>query len=154
MYILCPNSKFAILCASIVLLVAGCSGKENLAPVDIEEQAFEDLRTDIREVIDDPARETEAIRLVDALEEDLSILRSSITERKSIARELNANYDTTRVEFEAFLARMEAEVRDNRQQVSKTYQAFLATVTVEERSAIAKTHTNAMNTAIKTIQAI
>jgi hypothetical protein len=49
---------------------------------------------------------------------------------------------------------MEAEVRDNRQQVSKTYQAFLATVTVEERSAIAKTHTNAMNTAIKTIQAI
>jgi hypothetical protein len=69
-------------------------------------------------------------------------------------RELNANYDTTRAEFEALLAKIEAEVRDNRQRVSKTHQELLANVTPEERSAIAKTHTKAMNTAIQTIQSI
>ena len=133
---------------------AGCAGNDEVAPVDVEKQAFEDLRTDIREAIDDPAREAETIRLVGVLEIDLAALRSSVTARKNRARELNANYDATRAEFEAFLAEIEAAVRDNRQRVSKTHQALLATVTAEERSVIAKTHTKAMNTAIKTIQSI
>ena len=143
----------ALLCIAVASLFVACA-KDDVTPVDEEKQAFEDLRAEIVEAITDPAREAETIRLVGALEEDLAILRSSIAERKAAARELNANYDTTRAEFEAFLARMEAEVRDNRQQVSKTHQVFLANVTPEERSAIAKTHTKAMNAAIKTIQAI
>ncbi len=133
---------------------AGCAGKDEIAPVDVEKQAFEDVRTEIREAIDDPAREAETIRLVGVLEQDLAALRSSVTARKARARELNANYDATRAEFEAFHAKMETEVRDNRLRVSKTHQALLATVTAEERSAIAKTHTKAMNAAVKTIQSI
>ncbi len=143
----------ALLCIGIASLVVACA-KDDVAPADVEKQAFEDLLTDIREAITDPAREAETIRLVGVLEEDLAALRSSITARKARARELNANYDTPRAEFEAFLAKIEAEVRDNRQQVSKTHQALLANVTPEERSAIAKTHTKAMNTAIQTIQSI
>ena len=143
----------ALLCIVIASLVVACA-KDDVAPADVEKQAFEDLRTDIREAITDPARETEAIRLVGVLEEDLAALRSSIAARKARARELNANYDTPRAEFEAFLAKLEADVRANRQRVSKTHQAFLINVTPEERSAIAKTHTNAMNSAIQTIQAI
>jgi hypothetical protein len=134
-------------------MFAACA-KDDVAPVDVEKQAFEDLREEIREAIDDPAREAEAIRLVGVLEEDLAALRSSITSRKTRAKELNANYDTSRSDFESFLAKIEAEVRDNRQQVTKTQQALLANVTIEERSAIAKTHTKAMNAAIKTIQSI
>ena len=143
----------ALLCIVIASLVVACA-KDDVAPADVEKQAFEDLRTEIREAITDAAREAEAIRLVGVLEEDLAALRSSITARKARARELNASYDTPRAEFEAFLAKIEAEVRDNQQQVSKTHQALLANVTPEERSAIAKTHTKAMNTAIQTIQSI
>ena len=143
----------ALLCIVIASLVVACA-KDDVAPADVEKQAFEDLRTEIREAITDAAREAEAIRLVGVLEEDLAALRSSITARKAGTRELNANYDTPRAEFEAYLAKMEAEVRDNRQRVSKTHQAFFAGVTPEERSAIAKTHTKAMNTAIQTIQSI
>jgi hypothetical protein len=142
-----------LLCVAIASLVVACA-KDEVAPVDVEKQAFEDLRTNIREAITDPARETETIRLVGVLEEDLAALRTNIAARKIKVRELNANYDTTRGEFEAVLAEIEAEVRDNRQRVSKTHQALLANVTPEERSAIAKTHTKAMNTAIQTIQSI
>ena len=99
----------------------------------MEKQAFEDLRTNIREAITDPARETETIRLVGVLEEDLAALRTNIAARKIKVRELNANYDTTRAEFEALLAEIEADVRDNRRRVSKTHQALLANVTPEER---------------------
>ncbi len=143
----------ALLCIAIALLVVACA-KDDVAPADVEKQAFEDLRTEVREAITDPAREAETIRLVGVLEEDLVALRSSITTRKARARELNANYDTPRAEFEAFFAKIEAEVRDNRQRISKTHQALLANVTPEERSAIAKTHTKAMNTATQTIQSI
>ncbi len=143
----------ALLCIVIASLVVACA-KDDVAPVDVEKQAFEDLRTDITEAIADPAREAEAIRLVGVLEQDLADLRTSITARKARARELNANYDTPRAEFEAFLAGIEAEVRDHKRRVSETHRALLANVTPEERSAIAKTHTKAMNTAIQTIQSI
>ena len=146
--------KCVLLFAVIVSAIAGCAGKDDVAPVEVEKQAFEDLRDDIRNAVTNPAREAEAIRLVGVLEQDLADLRASVTARKKRAKELNADYDTPRADFEAFLSGVESEVRDNRRRVSETHQAFLANVTAEERSAIAKTHTKAMNVAIKTIQSI
>ena len=143
----------ALLCIAVASLVIACS-KDDVAPVDVEKQAFEDLRADIREAIDDSAREAETIRLVGVLEEDLAALRINVAARKIHVRELNANYDTPRTEFEAYLAGVEAEVRDHKQRVSEAHRKFLASVSSEERSAIAKTHTKAMDTAIKTIQSI
>ena len=150
-----PTVKFAsaLLCISVALFFVACA-KDEVAPVDVEKQAFEDLRADIRDVIDDPVREAEAIRLVGDLEQDLADLRTNITARKARARELNANYDTPRAEFEAFLTGIESEVQDHKRQVSETHRALLANVTAEEQSAIAKTHTKAMSAAIKTIQSI
>jgi hypothetical protein len=71
-----------------------------VAPVDVEKQVFEDLRVDVREAITNPAREAEAIRLVVILEQDLANLRAKLTARKNRVRELNANYDTSRVDFD------------------------------------------------------
>ena len=143
----------ALLCIAVASLVVACA-KDDVAPVDVEKQAFEDLRTEIVEAITDPVREAEAIRLVGVLEEDLAALRTNLAARKTHVRELNANYDTPRAEFEAYLAGVEAEVRDHKRRVSETHRALLASVTAEEQSAIAKTHTKAMNAAIKTIQSI
>ena len=143
----------ALLCIAVASLFAACA-KDDVALVDVEKQAFEDLRATIAEAITDPVREAETIRLVGVLEEDLAALRTNITARKSHVRELNANYDTPRAEFEAYLAGVEAEVRDHKQRVSETHRALLVSVTAVERSAIAKTHSKAMNAAIKTIQSI
>ena len=143
----------ALMCLSVAIVFVACA-KDDVAPIDVEKQAFEDLRGNIREVITDPVREAETTRLVGVLEEDLAVLRASISLRKNRVRELNANYDTPRAEFEAFLAGVEAEVRDNRRRVSATHRALFADLTSEERSAIAKSHTKAMQKAIKTLQSI
>ena len=142
-----------LLCVAVVSLFVACA-KDDVTPVDMEKQAFEDLRTEIRDAVTDPAREAEAIRLVGVLEEDLAELRATIRARKNRVMELNANYETSRADFDAFLAEVETEIQDNRRQVSATRKAFLANMTPEERSAIAKTRTKAINAAIKTIQAI
>ena len=146
--------KYVSLLAVIVSVIAGCAGKDDMAPVDIEKQAFEDLRTEIREVIDDPAREAEAITLLDSLVDDLDNLREKISARKARVRQLNADYDTTRAKFEAFFEQVDEEIRTNKRQVSEQQRALFAIITPDERSAIAKVHTKAMNAAIRHIQAI
>ncbi len=110
---------YVLLFTVIVSAIAGCAGKDDVSPVDVEKQAFEDLRSEIREVIDNPAREGEAIALVDALSEDLSALRDKISERRQRVRELNADYDTTRADFESFFDQVDKEIQSNKRQVSE-----------------------------------
>jgi hypothetical protein len=43
-----------LLCISVALFFVACA-KDEVAPVDVEKQAFEDLRTEIREAITDSA---------------------------------------------------------------------------------------------------
>jgi uncharacterized coiled-coil DUF342 family protein len=144
----------AILFAAVACALVGCASKDDVSPADVEKQAFEDLRTEIRAVIDDPAREGEAIALVDELSEDLNTLREKIAERRQRVRELNADYDTTRADFEAFFDQVDGEIKSNKRQVSEKHREFLAIMTPDERSAISKTHTKARAAAIRNIQAI
>ena len=90
--------------SAFFLSLAGCAGKDDVAPVEVEKQAFEDLRDDIRNAVTDPARWAEAIRLVGVLEQDLADLRASVTASKKRANEPNADYDTPRADFAAFLS--------------------------------------------------
>jgi predicted nucleic acid-binding Zn-ribbon protein len=143
-----------LLIVAIAFSFAGCAGKEKVSPVDVEYQAFEDLRTEIREAIDDSVREAEAIALVDALSDELNALRKTISERKRQSRQLNANYDTGRADFEAFVEKVHQEVKSNHQQVAVQHRALLAIMPPEEWAEISKSHTKAMKAAIKSIQAI
>ena len=83
---------------AVAFVFAACASKDDVTAVDVEKQAFEDLRAGISDIIDDPARRAEAIGLVGVLEQDLEALRKSIAERKTRARELNANYDTENID--------------------------------------------------------
>jgi len=76
------------------------------------------------------------------------MLHDSIEERKRRVRELNANYDTPRADFEAYRDVVLEEIAENRRRMSKTYLRFLESVTPEERDAIDKAHTKAINAAI------
>ncbi len=146
--------KSAMLLAAFACAFAGCASKDDVSPADVEKQAFEDLRSEIRAVIDDPAREGEAITLVDELSEDLNTLRETIAKRRQRVRELNADYDTTRADFEAFFDQVDRQIRWNKRQVSEKQREFLAIMTPDERSAIAKTHSKARDAAIRNIQTI
>ncbi len=146
--------KCVLLFAVIVSAIAGCAGKDNVSPVDVEKQAFEDLRSEIREVIDDPAREAEAIALVESLVDELDSLREKISARRKRVSQLNADYDTTRADFEAFFDQVDKEIQSNKRQVSEKQRALFAITTPDERSAISKAHSKAMDAAIRNIQAI
>ena len=145
---------YVLLFAVIVSAIAGCAGKDDVSPVNVEEQAFADLRSEIRQVIDDPAREAEAIALVDTIAEDLNRLRDKISERRQRVRQLNADFDTTRADFEAFFDQVDKEIQSNKRQVSERQRALFAITTSDERSTISKAHTKAMDAAIRNIQAI
>jgi len=146
--------KSAMVFTASACAFAGCASKDDVSPADVEKQAFEDLRSEIRAVIDDPAREGEAIALVNELSEDLNVLREKIAQRRQRVRELNTNYDTTRADFEAFFDRVDRQIRWNKRQVSEKHREFLAIMTPDERSAISKTHSKARDAAIRNIQTI
>lgn len=138
----------------IILAATGCAGKDDVSPIDVERQAFEDLRSEIREVIDDPARESEALALVDSLVDDLASLREKISARRKQVRQLNADYDTTCNDFEAFFQQVDTEIRSNKRQVSQDHRALMSVTTPGERSTLSKAETKAMQAAIRNIQSL
>ncbi len=146
--------KTAMLFAAILCAFTGCGGKDAVAPIEVEKQAFDNLRSEIREVIDDPAREAEAITLVDALVDELKNLREKISARRKRVRELHADYDTTRADFEDFFDQVDKEIQSNKRQVSERQRKLLSMTTPDERSAISKAHSKAMDAAIRHIQTI
>lgn len=146
--------KSAMLFAAFACGFAGCGGKDAVAPIEIERQAFENLRSEIREVIDDPDREAEAITLVDALAEDLNSLREKISARRKRVKQLNADYDTSRADFEAFFDQVDGDIRSNKRQVTERQRALFSITAPDERSAISRAHTKAMDAAIRNIQTI
>jgi len=148
------RSSRCLLVAVIAFSVAACAGKEKLSAIDVEQQAFEDLRSEIREVIGDSARAADAIALVNALSDELSALRRDVADRKRRARQLNADYDASRADFEALAEQFNRERRLNRQRVLDEHRALLTIMTPAEWTVISKVHTKAMKATIKTLQAI
>ena len=144
----------AWLIIAITFAFAGCGGKDAVAPVDVEKQAWEDLRNEVRETITSPERESEVIALVDILERDLSIFRSVVDERINRVRQLNANYDTTRAEFERFLTEISKEAQLQRKRVGQSHAALVSFTTADEWAQVSKASTKAMKSTVKTMQAI
>lgn len=151
-------SSFQKISGAIIVAIAfsfaGCAGKEKISSADVAHQAIEDLRTEIRQAIDDPVRQNEAIALVDALADEVSTLRKKVSERRQQVRQLNANYDTPRADFKAFVGQVRQEIRAQQQQVTKQHRALLAITTPDEWAEISKSHTKAMKAAAKSMQAI
>ena len=142
-----------VLLAAAALILTAC-GKDAIAPADVEEQAFEDLRTEVRQAIDDPVRVAEVLTVVDALSKNLLTLRESVSARNSRARELNADYDAQRADFEVLFEQINAEIRLNQQRVTKSHHTLLEVTTDEEWAQISKSRTKAMNAAISTIKSV
>ncbi len=154
MQLLATSQRGSWMFIGLVFFIAGCGGKDAVAPVDIEAQAWEDLRSEVRETISDPEREAEAIKLMDVLAEDVNAFREVLTKRHERVRELNSNYDTNRAEFDAFLKQVNTEIQASQQRVSKTHRSFLAVTTPEEWSQLSKARSKAMTVAINSMQAI
>ena len=143
-----------LLAIVLVLSVTACAGNDKASAIDVEQEAFDDLRAAIREVVDDPFREMEALTLTNELIEALGHLRGRVTARRQRVIALYANYDTTREDFEAFFDEIETEIQVNRIEVIESERALLRVLTDEEEKSLEKAQTKAMKAATRSIQSI
>jgi len=143
-----------VISSLLAILFVGCAGQGGVNLVDVEKQAFDDLRSEIRIAINDAERETKAIAVVDELAEELESLRSLKTKSREQGRRLNANYDTTRAEFDALISASNVEIRLTQQRILEKRVAFIAITTLEEWNQIFNARTNAISAAIEAIQPI
>ena len=142
------------LLAAATLLICACSGKNDLTPPEAEKQAYEDLRAAIRESIDGEERQAAVLSSVDQMTLRLDELRKSSHSRIARLRELNANYDTTRAEMEAFTQELIAEFRENRNKVNEMYKEISALTSPEEREELEKIRSAAIKATIASMQAM
>jgi hypothetical protein len=150
------NSKMRVVCyfAVLLFLVSACASKDEVAPVDADKQAFEDLRAEINAVIDDPERAENAVRIVSILEQDLAGLRERVATRKQRVLELNADYDTPRSEFEAYFEEVSLEILESKQRAVESRRELSSYMTEDELKAITKSESKAMQNLVKSIQSI
>jgi len=137
-----------------IAIAAGCSGTQEVTPMDEAEQAFIDLRAQIRLVITNSDRQMKVMELVSALESDLNKLGDAVTKRQRRIRELNASYDTKRADFEAFLAESKLEIGAKRESVTDRYGSLVEHTLPEEREALDKYRSKAIKQAIKAMRSI
>lgn len=140
--------------SAAIAIATGCSGTQEVTPMDEADQAFIDLRDQIRLLITDANRQSKVVELVSALESDLNNLGGRVSERQRQIQELNANYDATRAEFEALLAETNLEIRANRESVTARYESLVEYTTPEEREALEKYRSKAISQAIKAMRSI
>jgi len=144
-------SAFYTLITIIALFTVGCAGK---SPIDKEVDAFDNLRTNVHDVVADPERAEQSLALVDELQREFDDIKELRVERKKQIKALNADYDASRAEFETLLDGIAQDRVANQERVSQTYRQLLEVITTEEWAKLAKSRDKAMQAAIKAMQAI
>ncbi len=143
-----------IFLALVALSIAACAttDKETQTPEDIEQEAFNDLRTEVRETIDDSTRQTTVISHIDELETEFKSMRSSLVEGKSNLRTLFADYDASRENFEELIALHNTTMKSQRKQIGESHRVLVESMTVDEWAALNKKGSKAMSTLLKSLQ--
>jgi hypothetical protein len=146
--------RFACYFIFLSFFITACAGKDDVAPTDVEKQAFADLRAEIVAVVDDSERAENALRIVSTLELNLARFRESIAVRRQRVLELNANYDTPRSEFESYFEDANSEILKNKQRAVESFRELSSYMTEDEMASISKSQTKAMDAFSETIQSI
>ena len=137
-----------------LLALSGCAGNDKPSPADVETAAFEELRSELRSVIKDPARSEQALAIVDDLQLTFSALRDHLFDRRVKVAKINADYDASREDAIAILNEIQDEMASNQQQISMLHRQLAKVTTSREWSKLAKTKSATMNAAIDSIRAI
>ena len=147
------NRSLQLLAPIMIAFVSACSGSK-APPETVEAQAFDDLREEVRAVIADPSREAATIELVSALEQLATDIREDQVARSERLRELYANYDAPRSAFESMAEQIEVERRSNREKVATLHKQFVESMTPEEWAQLDAARTEAISSAIRTLQSV
>ena len=144
-------STAAAIIAVLVLAFTGCAGKSE-SPTEENKQAFDDVRDKIQSVVTDPKRAADANALVSALEQSFLDAQQNIKERNEQYRELFANYDATRADFESILDKIQADRKSNLLELNTFHRQLVDIFTPEEWDTIQKTQSKALSLAVASLK--
>jgi hypothetical protein len=144
-------TKRAVIVLFSLLLTAGCGGKASVSPETVVAEAFEDLRTQVADVIEDDDRRDLAVAAVSEIESDYYALREAIQQRRTRLRALNADYDATREELIVLVDALEQDIRDARGAVAATRRELMSATTSGEWERLRKANTQTMKAAINAL---
>ena len=146
-----PNNWIALF---ILLAIAGCGGKKAVSPADVEQQAFDDLREKVGQVIEDPERKALVNAQVDELQRSYTDFMLAVTARRTEVRALNADYDATREQFHEYVEKYNNQILTDHGVLLKSHQALISATTPEEWADLQKADTKMMKKLISSLQAI
>jgi hypothetical protein len=138
------TSNVVLLVAASLLLTA-CGGKEPVSAMDVEKSAFQDYTAEVRVTVTDESRAEEVLALVEQFEQEFALFRKLIVDQRIEVRALNSNYDTTREDFDAFIASNQEQMQAARDRVTDAHLALIASTTPEEWESLHKSTTEAMD---------
>ena len=148
-----PSFTFLVFIA--ITLAACTSGRQVVtSPEDIQKQAFDDLRTEVRKTVNDSVRQTEVIALIDQMQSDFKSMRNSVVKRKSEVRKLFADYDTPHEKFDEQIIFYDTQVKSNRKRFGDSRRALVEATTIEEWTALNKAESKAMSALAKSLMSI
>ena len=135
--------------------IAGCSGKSDVRPEEsVDDDVLSELRAEIRSAISDPDREARVIAIVDEFAMELASLKQTKMERQTQFKKLNANYDTTRAEFDTFIKESNDSIYRNQQRLVKQREAFLANTNSQEWAQILDARLKFIDNTFESVQSI
>ena len=137
--------KFPAFLAGLGLMLSACGGKEAVSALDLEQGAFQDLDAEVQAIVKDPAKAVEVQALIEQFHQEFIVLRKVVENQRIESRALNANYDATMENFEAFVAANQEHMRAARERVTGAHLAIIAATTPEEWSELHKATTKAID---------
>jgi len=141
-----------ILIFASFLAGAGCAGKEKPSPADLQVQAFEDLRSEIRDVVSDAGRVEQAIAITEELENSFDRLRTHLAERSAKIQEMNADYDAPKEDYINLYKRIQKDIERNQSMISNLHRELVEVTTAEEWVSLKKLRNATMEAAVTSIQ--
>lgn len=140
------------LLVTLMIMGVGCAGKDKPSHKDVEGQTFNDLRSEIRDVISDTDRAEQAIGITHELETSFDTLRERLAERSVKVKALSADYDATKEDYLALFNDIQKDMKKNQQHISELHRKLIGVTTAEEWAALKKLKSAALDAAITSIQ--
>jgi chromosome condensin MukBEF ATPase and DNA-binding subunit MukB len=136
------------------LMLTACSFINSVTPEEKEQKAFEEYRETIKEVVPESDRQVEILSLAQKYQADFNKLRATVEAQRNGLRNLNADYDATREQFQAFIDKYDTEIGAARKEATGSRMAFVRATTAEEWAVLKKADAKALKNMVTTTQRI
>jgi len=138
---------------ALLMVSAGCASRDK-SPEQEQDEAFADIKAEIRATVDDPARADEAIELVTEMEQSFDQGRLNIQQGKTNIRVINADYDSERADFDREFGAIRGEINRVNMDFLRIGSQLQTVLTDDERKELNKVRNKYLESAVRSLRAL